>query len=177
MDAQGRIAASFDYHVTGSAEGQWDLRLRRGEWLRQVATGKAVHEPPYIVGFSYDDKSLLVAFDSPDGWIWKPLRLADDTWGGALGTGKAFYDVIRNRLTGQVIGGLENPLSPRQVFFDPARIHPLLGSLSRGGRIAAPVHLSAPNAVMRIGARVLSTRSMRRRYPPRPSGLHTGRRP
>lgn len=120
VDAQGRIAASFDYHVTGSAEGQWVLRLRRGEWLRQVAAGKSVYESPYIVGFSYDDDALLVAFDSPDGWLWKPLRLADGTWGAALGAGKAFYDVIRNRLTGQVVGGLENPLSPRQVFFDPA---------------------------------------------------------
>jgi acetyl esterase/lipase len=120
VDAQGRITASLDYHVTGSAEGQWDLRLRRGEWLRQAASGKAVYESPYIVGFSYDDKSLLVAFDSPDGWIWKPLRLSDDAWGAPLGAGKMFYDVIRDRLTGQVIGGLENPLSPRQVFFDPA---------------------------------------------------------
>lgn len=120
VDAQGRIAASFDYHVTGSREGRWVLRLRRGEWLRQVAAGKAVYESPYIVGFSYDDKSLLVAFDTPDGWIWKPLRLADDTWGAPLDAGKTFYDVIRNRSTGQVIGGLEDPLSPRQVFFDPA---------------------------------------------------------
>ena len=133
VDAQGRIAAAFDYHVAGNAEGQWVLRLRRGDWLRQAAAGKAVYDSPYIVGFSYDDKSLLVAFDTPDGWIWKPLNLADDTWGAPLGAGETFYDVIRDRLTGQVVGGLEDSLSPRQVFFDPAlqsRWSALMGAYS-----------------------------------------------
>jgi dipeptidyl aminopeptidase/acylaminoacyl peptidase len=120
VDAQGRIAASYEYHVTGRDQGQWSLRLRRGGEMRRVVQGKAVYDPPYIVGFSYDDKSLLVAFDTPDGWIWKPLRLADDTWGAPLGAGETFFDVIRDRLTGRVIGGVQDPLAPKQVFFDPA---------------------------------------------------------
>lgn len=120
VDAQGRIAASYDYHETGPKQGQWVLRMRHGNDMSQVAAGKALYDPPYIVGFSYDDQSLLVAFDTPDGWIWKPLRLADDSWGAPLGAGKTFYDVIRNRLTGQVIGGVQDPLAPSQVFFDPA---------------------------------------------------------
>lgn len=120
VDSQGRIAASYDYHVTGSDQGRWVLRLRRGNELRRVAAGTAIYDPPSIVGFSYDGKSLLVAFDTPDGWIWKPLRLADDTWGAPLSAGKTFFDVIRNRLSGQVIGGVQDPLDPKQVFFDPA---------------------------------------------------------
>lgn len=120
VDAQGAVAAAFDYHETGSDLGQWVLRLRRGKDLRQVAAGDDPIDPPYIVGFSYDDKALLVAFDTPDGWIWKPLQLADDTWGAPLAAGKTFYDVMRNRLTGQVVGGTEDPLNPRQIFFDPA---------------------------------------------------------
>jgi dipeptidyl aminopeptidase/acylaminoacyl peptidase len=119
VDAQGQIAASYDYRVTGNDQGQWILRLRRGSGMRQVATGTAIYDPPYIVGFSYDDKSLLVAFDTPDGWIWKPLSLADDTWGAPLDAGNTFFEVIRNRLTGQVIGGVQDPLAPKQVFFDP----------------------------------------------------------
>lgn len=119
VDAQGRIAASFDYHVMGPQQGQWVLRLRRNGGMKQVAAGNAPIDPPYIVGFSDDDQALLVAFDTPDGWIWKPLRLADATWGAPLGDGKTFWDVIRNRLTGQVIGGVQDPLQPRQVFFDP----------------------------------------------------------
>ena len=120
VDAQGVVAATFDYHEIGSDLGQWVLRLRRGKDLRQVAAGDDPTDPPYIVGFSYDDKALLVAFGTPDGWIWKPLQLADDTWGAPLAAGKTFYDVMRNRLTGQVVGGTQDPLNPRQIFFDPA---------------------------------------------------------
>jgi dipeptidyl aminopeptidase/acylaminoacyl peptidase len=120
VDAQGHIAASFGYQVRGPDQGTWTLRLRRGDEMRQVASGTASYDPPHIIGFSYDDKSLLVAFDTPDGWIWKPLELADGTWGAPLGAGKTFFDVIRNRLTGQVIGGVQDRLAPRQLFFDPA---------------------------------------------------------
>lgn len=119
VDAQGRIAAAFDYQVTGSQQGQWSLSLRRGDRMRQVAAGNAPLDHPYIVGFSYDNQALLVAFDTPAGWIWKPLRLADDSWGAPLDAGNTFFDVIRNRLTGQIIGGIQDPLQPRQVFFDP----------------------------------------------------------
>lgn len=119
VDAQGRIAASFDYYVRGSDQGKWILRLRRGDDMRQIGTGDAPTDPPDIIGFSYDDKALLVSFDTPEGRIWKPLSLADDTWGAPLESGKTFYRVDRNRLTGQVIGGVQDPLHPQQVFFDP----------------------------------------------------------
>lgn len=120
IDARGEIAASYDYYESGDQQGQWVLRLRSGKEMRPVATGTAIYDPPYIVGFSYDDKALLVAFDTPEGWIWKPLRLADDTWGPPLDAGNTFYDVIRNRLTGQIIGGVRDFSAPKQVFFDPA---------------------------------------------------------
>lgn len=120
LDAQGGIAASFDYYVAGSQQGQWTLRLRRGEEMQQVAAGKDALDAPYIVGFSYDDKALLVAFHAPEGWIWKPLHLDDATWGAPLGAGETFYEVIRDRLSGQVIGGVTDSLQPRQVFFDPS---------------------------------------------------------
>jgi dipeptidyl aminopeptidase/acylaminoacyl peptidase len=120
VDARGRIAASYDYHESGNHQGQWILRLRSGTELRQVAKGTAIFDPPQIIGFSYDGKALLVAFDTPDGWIWKPLRLADDTWGAPLDSGNTFFDVIRDRLTGQIIGGVRDWSAPKQVFFDPA---------------------------------------------------------
>lgn len=119
VDAQGRIAASFDYHDTGSDQGQWVLRLRRGDEMQQVAAGNAPLDPPSIIGFSYDDKSLLVAFDTPEGWIWKPLSLTDHTWGAPLDAGNTFDEVIYDRLTGRVIGGVKDSPEPRQVFFDP----------------------------------------------------------
>lgn len=119
VDAQGGIAASFDDQVTGTEQGQWTLRLRRGEKMQEIAAGHDVLDPPYMVGFSYDDKALLVAFHTPKGWIWKPLQLDDGTWGAPLGAGETFFDVIRDRLSGRVIGGVADSLQPRQVFFDP----------------------------------------------------------
>lgn len=44
VDAQGRIAASYDYQVRGHAEGQWVLRLRSGREMRQVAAGTADYD-------------------------------------------------------------------------------------------------------------------------------------
>lgn len=119
VTGDGRIAASYDYHTSGNDQGHWTVRVRRGGRMRQVADGTSLYAPPYIVGFSHGDKSLLVAFDTADGWMWKPLRLADDTWGPPLEAGGTFYQVIRDRLTGQVVGGVQDPLRPRQVFFDP----------------------------------------------------------
>ncbi len=120
VDAQGRVAASYEYHVRGQHQGDWILRVRHQGDLRRVASGTAVLDPPSLVGFSYDDKSLIVAFDTPRGWAWKPLRLADDSWGAPLASGETFYEPTHNPLTGQIIGGVLDPSNPRQVFFDPA---------------------------------------------------------
>jgi acetyl esterase/lipase len=142
VDARGRVAASFDYHERGDRDGRWVLRLRRDGEMRRVASGKSIYDPPDLVGFSHDGKSLLVAFETPEGWIWKPLRLADGTWGPPLGAGSTFYEVIRNRLTGQVVGGVQDRLHPRQVFFDPTlamRWSALMGAYS-GERVALVSH-------------------------------------
>ena len=120
VDAQGRVAASYEYQVRGRDQGDWILRVRHQGGLRRIASGTAVLDPPVPVGFSYDDKSLIVAFDTPRGWAWKPLRLADDSWGAPLASGEDFYEPTHNPLTGQIIGGVIDPSNPRQVFFDPA---------------------------------------------------------
>lgn len=120
LDARGRIAASYEYRTRGAKQGDWLLRVRSHGKLRRVASGTAVLDPPDVVGFSEGGRSLLVAFDTLQGWTWKPLRLADDSWGATLGAGKTFNDPTRNPLTGQIIGGVLDPSNPRQVFFDPA---------------------------------------------------------
>ena len=119
VDAQGHVAASFECHLTGSDEGEWVLRLRRDGDMERVAKGTSTLDPPSMIGFSFDGKSLIVAFDTPSGWIWKPLRLKTGTWGAPLDSGSTFFDVIRDRLTGRILGGVQDRLHPRQVFFDP----------------------------------------------------------
>lgn len=119
IDAQGRVAASFEDHMTGSDDGRWVLRLRRHGDMQRVAKGTSILDPPGMLGFSYDGKALIVAFDTPSGWIWKPLSLKTGTWGAPLDSGSTFFDVIRDRLTGRILGGVQDPLHPRQVFFDP----------------------------------------------------------
>ncbi len=120
VDAQGRIAASYEYRTRGAKQGDWLLRVRRQGKMQPIASGTSILDPPDLVGFSEDDKSLIVAFDTPQGWTWRPLRLADDTWGAPLGSGETFADPTTNPLTGQIIGGVLDPSNPRQVFFDPA---------------------------------------------------------
>ena len=119
VDAQGRVAASFECHMTGSDEGEWVLRLRRHGDMQRVAKGTSILDPPSMIGFSHDGKALIVAFDTAGGWIWKPLALATGTWGAPLDSGNTFFDVIRDRLTGRILGGVQDPAHPRQVFFDP----------------------------------------------------------
>lgn len=118
VDAHGRIAATFDYHETRRMLGHWILRVRRHGRLRKIASGDSL-DPPEMEGFSDHGKALLVAFDTPKGWIWKPLEIATGAWGAPLDSGDTFYDVIKNRLTGDIVGGIQDPLNPKQVFFDP----------------------------------------------------------
>ncbi len=120
VDAQGRVAASYTYHMRGKDEGDWILRVRHQGEMRRIASGTAVLDPPNLIGFSYDDKSLIVSFATTRGWTWKPLRLATDSWGAPLASGETFYEPTLNPLTGQIIGGVVDPSNPRQVFFDPA---------------------------------------------------------
>ncbi len=119
VDAQGRVAASYEYRLRGDRQGHWVLRVRRHGTMRRVASGDAVLDPPYIVGFSADDRSLIVAFDTSRGWIWKPLQLAHDTWGAPLAAGMTFSDPIHNPLTGQILGGTVGSSNPLPTFFDP----------------------------------------------------------
>jgi dipeptidyl aminopeptidase/acylaminoacyl peptidase len=118
VDAQGRVAASLEDHLTGSDDGEWVLRLRHNNDMKRIAQGTSALDPPSMIGFSYDGKALIVAFDTPSGWIWKPLSLKTGTWGAPLDSGNDFFDVIRDRLTGRILGGVEDPSHPRQVFFD-----------------------------------------------------------
>ncbi len=115
VDADGTVAADLVYR---QREQEWVIRaLKRGH-LRPVASGKAAVDPPYIVGFSDDGAALIVSFPSPDGAIWKPLNLADESWGAPLSSGETFDDPIEDRRTGRIVGGVDGVLAPRQVFFD-----------------------------------------------------------
>jgi hypothetical protein len=142
--AQGRVAASYEYRLRGDRQGHWVLRVRRHGAMRRVASGDAVLDPPYLVGFSADDRSLIVAFDTSRGWIWKPLQLAHDTWGAPLAAGMTFSDPIHNPLTGQILGGTVGSSNPRRVC--------IVGA-SYGG-YAAPAGVSLQTGIYRCAVSV-----------------------
>ncbi|MDE2306147.1 MAG: S9 family peptidase [Gammaproteobacteria bacterium] len=116
VDADGRVAAELEYRQRSQ---RWKLRLLESGSLREAATGEAPIDPPWIVGFSADRNSLIVAFPSDEGTIWKPLRLADHSWGAPLASGDTFDEPIEDRLGGRIIGGVDDDDPPKQVYFDP----------------------------------------------------------
>ncbi len=115
VDADGTVAADLVYR---QREQEWVIRALKKGHLRPVASGQTAVDPPYIVGFSDDGAALIVSFPSPDGAIWKPLNLADGSWGAPLASGETFDDPIEDRRTGRIVGGVDGVLAPRQVFFD-----------------------------------------------------------
>lgn len=116
VDAGGNIAADLAYR---ESDQTWTLRARKDGRLRQVASGKVAIDKPYIVGFNSDGKSLIVGFPEPDGDVWKPLRLVDGSWGAPLAGGVTFNEVIGDRQSGRIVGGVNGILAPRAIFFDP----------------------------------------------------------
>lgn len=116
VDTDGTVAADLVYR---QREQKWIVRALKDGHLEPVATGKTAVDPPYIVGFSDDGSSLIIGFPSPDGVIWRPLKLADHSLGAPLASGETFDDTIEDRRTGRIVGGVDGMLAPRQVFFDP----------------------------------------------------------
>jgi dienelactone hydrolase len=115
MDELGEITAEFVYH---NDKKRWDIKTHRdGRWAL-AASGSAAIDLPNMLGFSADGSALIVRFVENGEPVWKPLILKDNTWGQPLGKGSAFSNVIEERKTGRIIGGIREVGSNQYVFFD-----------------------------------------------------------
>ncbi|HEY2462881.1 MAG TPA: S9 family peptidase [Steroidobacteraceae bacterium] len=115
VDESGNIAARFTYH---DDKKLWEIKTRKERHWTVVASGTAAIDTPDILGFNADGSSILVRFVVNGDPQWKPLNLADNTWGPALASGAAFSRTIEDRKTGRIIGGRREIGSSEYVFFD-----------------------------------------------------------
>jgi dienelactone hydrolase len=115
MDESGQITAEFVYY---NDKKLWEIKTHRdGRWAL-AASGSAAIDLPRVLGFSADGSALLVRFVENGDGIWKPLTLKDNSWGQPLGRGAAFSNVIEDRKSGRIIGGVRELGSSQYVFFD-----------------------------------------------------------
>ena len=115
VDESGKMAAQFMYH---DAKKLWEIRTRKNAHWTVVASGTAAVDTPDMLGFSADGTGLIVRFVENGDPEWRPLNLADNTWGPPLAHGAAFSSVIEDRKTGRIIGGIRGIGSSEYVFFD-----------------------------------------------------------
>jgi hypothetical protein len=59
-----------------------------------AASGKAAIDKPQVLGFSADGSGIIVQFMINGDPQWRPLNLADNTWGAPLARGASFSQVV-----------------------------------------------------------------------------------
>ena len=115
MDEAGDIAAQSVYN---DAKQLWEIRTHQNGHWAAAASGKAAIDAPQVLGFNADGSGLIVQFMVNGDPQWRPLNLADNTWGAPLGRGASFSQIIEDRKTGRIIGGVHWIGSSEYVFFD-----------------------------------------------------------
>ena len=115
LDQSGNIAAQFSYR---DEKKLWEIKTRKNGHWTVVASGIAPIDTPDMLGFSADGSGIIVRFLVNGDPQWKPLNLSDNTWGPPLAKGAVFSNVIGDRKTGRIIGGIKEIGSSEYVFFD-----------------------------------------------------------
>jgi dipeptidyl aminopeptidase/acylaminoacyl peptidase len=115
IDESGNIAAQFMYHDDRKV---WEIRTRKDRHWTVVASDTAAIDVPEMLGFSADGTGLIVQFVVNGHPLWRSLKLADNSFGPPLANGASFSQVIEDRKSGRIIGGIENIGSSEYVFFD-----------------------------------------------------------
>jgi dipeptidyl aminopeptidase/acylaminoacyl peptidase len=95
---------------------KWDLKLRRDGRMQVVASGTASIDKPTIEGFNPTGDAIWVQFVEDGEIVWKSLSPSAGTWGPPLDPEHVFVEIIKDRKTGRIIGGLTQ--HERYVFFD-----------------------------------------------------------
>ena len=115
LDEAGNIAGQFAYHDTKKL---WEIKTRKNGHWNLVSSGTAAVDTPDMLGFSADGSAIIVRFMVNGDPQWRPLNLADNSFGPALAKGTAFAHVIEDRKSGRIIGGVREVGSSEYVFFD-----------------------------------------------------------
>ncbi len=115
LDQSGNIAAQFSYR---DEKKHWEIKTHKNGHWTVVASGIAPIDTPDMLGFSADGGGIIVRFLVDGDPQWKTLNLSDNTWGEPLGKGAVFANVIEDRKTGRIIGGVKEIGSSKYVFFD-----------------------------------------------------------
>ena len=98
----------------------WALRLKRGGAWVEAYSVKALLDLPQVRGVTADGASLLLETIKEGGGVEQRLiSLADGTLSAPLDRYLRFSELIHDRQTQRIIGGVTGGLEPAYVFFDP----------------------------------------------------------
>jgi dipeptidyl aminopeptidase/acylaminoacyl peptidase len=115
IDESGYVAAQSIYR---DDKNLWEIRTHKDDRWTLAASGTSAVDIPRVLGFSADGAALIVRFLENGDPLWKPLYLKDNSWGPALEARAAFAEIIQDRKSGRIIGGIRGAGSSDYVYFD-----------------------------------------------------------
>jgi dienelactone hydrolase len=115
VDEQGRLGAQMTGR--GGDKIDWEMRLRKGDNLKVIATGSASIDLPALVGFTQDGASAVAEFIEKDRSVWRSLGSSDKDWSAPLYEGKDYRALLVDRATGRAIGATVGA-AETAIFFD-----------------------------------------------------------
>jgi dipeptidyl aminopeptidase/acylaminoacyl peptidase len=155
IDDSGRIAVQFIYH---DEKKEWEFWSRKDGRLILVAKGNSAIDVPSVLGFSVSGDSILVQLMENGDPVWKPLMLKDGSWGAPLEKGAAFRNVIEDRKTGRIIGGVRGIDDSQYVFFD-AELQAHWNAILRAFPDERVDHISHSDDFTKVVVRVFGSKS------------------
>jgi dipeptidyl aminopeptidase/acylaminoacyl peptidase len=116
VDGTGRVAGEY---LFDDRDRTWAVNLYAANQSKSV-TGKAGIDPPWIVGFDSNGKSIVMGMLENDEFVRRPISLSDGSMGPplALADGSKLHNEIIDRRTGRILGGRRGWNERNYVFLD-----------------------------------------------------------
>ncbi len=115
VDADGQVVAEGDY-VEDSQ--RWSIRVRRGDRLEEVASGRESIDVPHLLGFGPSADTLLVQSIEDGDSVWRLLFMGNGTFGPPMAERRTLDEPIQDGLTYRLIGGMHIDDEAHYFFFD-----------------------------------------------------------
>jgi dipeptidyl aminopeptidase/acylaminoacyl peptidase len=125
VDETGEVITEEDYDQSAQ---NWRILERRDSHVREVASGHAPVDIPWLLGFGPEPQTLLISSKEGGQPVWRLLSLKDGTLGPSMDERSSLESPIEDRLTYRMIGGVHTDDTHHYVFFDP-RVRKLWGGI------------------------------------------------
>jgi len=118
VDDSGEVVAEEDYEERGQ---RWSVKLRRGNSLREAASGHAAIEAPELLGFGPTTDTLLMQTREKGDPVWQLMSMKDGSLGAPLAERAVLEEPMEDPVTHLLTGGMHMEDAPEYLFFDSSK--------------------------------------------------------